>query len=237
MLQNEVGQEFDRACNSTKELHFDTLNDQIAEAKKILIRQNLENDENFTIDTDDDDEYERRLSSIVDAVHQRNELELNLGDFVVTRHSNLDHVHLVFHFVCERLASKAETALKASKSFADSEKVEPKKEQRNLFSADEMAKLTDGLRNVLQVCTEYDVTQLSVPVVFLNADSFADKEDSQLVRHMETLLKTVRTYLLQNTRSLRKALKTLQFIIPKHVGGGEGETLKKLLKTASAFKS
>jgi hypothetical protein len=212
-----LGQELLKVCGDLKELHFDSITAQILSAKKLLIKHKLQMDKTDLAKDSD-------VNSIIDEVLQRDEVEFGLGDFAITKHSNLDHAQVLFHFVVE--PPKSERLLKKDTDVTDVKK-------GKLFTSEQATKLNESLRNILQVCTEFEIVSLSLPIIFLEADNFSSVDESQLLRHIEANLKTIRTFLLQNTRSLTKALKNLEFILPKSL---EGDLLMKVKKCLSSFR-
>lgn len=184
----------------------------MASAKKLLIKRKLQIDENSVIDKD--------MDLLVEDLMRGEEVEFSLGDFVITKHSNLDHVQLVFHFVVE-----------PSRNERIKFDIEAKKGK--LFTNEQLTKLNDGLRNILQVCAEFEVTSLALPIFPHLTENYSNLDESQVTRSVEANLKTIRTFLLQNTRSLNRALKNMTFVIPK---GLEGDLLSKVKKTLASFK-
>lgn len=108
------------------------------------------------------------------------------GDVVITRHSNLHDIHVYFHLVTE-----------------------------NSNTPEVHAHLLDAVRNVLQLAMEYDVSSLAIPLLLVEEDALdLTYTTNQAIRIAELVVKTVRTFLLQNTRALQNALQTLIFVLP-----------------------
>ncbi|KAL1919277.1 uncharacterized protein VTP21DRAFT_1969 [Calcarisporiella thermophila] len=135
------------------------------------------------------------------------------GDFFVTRHSNLPLNHVVFHLVVEfESLSKSEITSRSP--------------------------VLTGIRNILRTVARYDIGVLSLPLLLIpeHVDPFADPSASEqaLHRRAESLLKCVRGFLMENTRSSRHTgdenrMRTLQFLLPKSANEGQFSGFRQLL--------
>ncbi|GJJ72322.1 hypothetical protein EMPS_04679 [Entomortierella parvispora] len=116
-------QEFFEACQTSTELHFDTIEKQL---------EALE------------DEMPLDCSTIQE------------GDFILTRHSNLPMIHVVFHlFYGQASSTPTENGAESGPSFSQSSDFVPKPE------------FLTGLRNILRAAHRYDITMLSLPFLMM----------------------------------------------------------------------
>jgi len=110
--------------------------------------------------------------------------KLNSGDFFVTQHSNLAHVHVVFHIAIEK-----------------------KNDAKTLND------LVLGLKNILDISSQYDIATLSLPVFFIDPSIKHLFSANHFKRRADTIIKTIRQFLMENTRS-EIPLRTIQLIHP-----------------------
>jgi len=102
----------------------------------------------------------------------------------VTQHSNLAHVHVVFHIAIEK-----------------------KNDAKTLND------LVLGLKNILDISSQYDIATLSLPVFFIDPSIKHLFSANHFKRRADTIIKTIRQFLMENTRS-EIPLRTIQLIHP-----------------------
>ncbi|KAF9195245.1 hypothetical protein BGZ50_004883 [Haplosporangium sp. Z 11] len=117
-------QEFFKACQTSTELHFDSIEKQL---------EALEED--FPL----------------------NGSTLREGDFIITRHSNLPMIHVVFHLFYGQPVSQTDDTLPSM--------------QLNMFNQPiEIVPKPDflaGLRNIIRTANRYEITTLSLPFLMM----------------------------------------------------------------------
>ncbi|KAF9576433.1 hypothetical protein EC968_008728 [Mortierella alpina] len=113
-------QEFFKACQTSTELHFDSI--------------------------------EKQLEAIEDDIPLDGST-LREGDFILTRHSNLPMIHVVFHLFYGHSVSQADKSPPAL--FSQSSDFSPKPD----FLA--------GLRNIVMTAHRYEITVLSLPFLMM----------------------------------------------------------------------
>nr|CAB3236034.1 uncharacterized protein C12orf4 homolog [Phallusia mammillata] len=93
-----IEQEFASICNSSPELHFPSLDEQLEQARDHVAATRQEEERSMTNGNETTDNSEDTDSHL-----------LKEGDFYITKHSNLSQVHAVFHVATEesQLQSKA----------------------------------------------------------------------------------------------------------------------------------
>lgn len=78
------------------------------------------------------------------------------GDFILTRHSNLPMIHVVFHlFYGQGSSTSTENGADSGPSFNQSSDFVPKPE------------FLTGLRNIMRAAHRYDITMLSLPFLMM----------------------------------------------------------------------
>ncbi|KAF9917156.1 hypothetical protein BX616_001797 [Lobosporangium transversale] len=136
-------QEFFKACQTSTELHFDSI--------------------------------ERQLETL-EAEFPLDGSTIQEGDFILTRHSNLPMVHVVFHLFYGQTP-------KTNPSGDSSTPQAPLTHQPIMFSqsADFVPKpnFLTGLRNIIRIAHRYEITMLSIPFLMMPSGF-----ESQLVASM-----------------------------------------------------
>jgi len=112
--------------------------------------------------------------------------KLDTGDFVITKHSNLDEVHLVFHLAFDK---------------------------KN--ATEQAAKSIQGLKNILQMASRYDVANIAIPASLIPLELRHQFTEQQFLRHVESVLKAIRAFLIENSKIQQNSLKVIQIMIPK----------------------
>ncbi|CAO3563295.1 unnamed protein product [Mortierella alpina] len=115
-------QEFFKACQTSTELHFDSI--------------------------------EKQLEAIEDDIPLDGST-LREGDFILTRHSNLPMIHVVFHLFYGQPASSDDKSPPAPAPFSQTSDFSPKPD----FLA--------GLRNIIMTAHRYEITVLSLPFLMM----------------------------------------------------------------------
>ena len=115
--------------------------------------------------------------------------ELRVGEFFLTRHSTLRGAHVVFHFVSDNSELPADSA---------------------------KSPLVCGLRNMLALASEYDVTSLTLPVLLADRGAETMMSDSVMIKRAQTILFAVKSSLQQHCAT-DNPLKNIRFVAPRCV--------------------
>lgn len=113
--------------------------------------------------------------------------EIREGDFLITRHSNLAFVHVAFHLVFDDGGGSVENA---DVGFTALSELTPR------------SQLLQGFKNVLKTSDHFDITHLTFSV-FLGSDAITSspiQPDGPLLRRAETVLKTLKSALVERER-------------------------------------
>ena len=209
------------ACAESTELHFDTVEYQIRKAEEQAYSKDAGN---FLFED---------------------------GDFIITKHSNLPSIHVVFHLI------------------AGNDSLQGEINQRSPVMV--------GLRNLLRIAGKYGVVNLTVPLVFLDAQPRPESVKGKLpkslsrstslqalaqfasgaginsnnantqkqtlavpgaalVKRSETVLKTLKSHLLESSMGANRANNTgsdsitgsTKFIVPKDIAKNEEQFWSKV---------
>lgn len=192
-LQSKAHQHLLRICNLSSEFHFPPVEEQFEVLTEKIQLQAEEAQER---------EGRRRASRGVQAEAKgTKEVKkgLDTGDFVTTKHSNLLHAQVVFH-----LAAKKENCT-YNLLF-------------HLFMAivapEVLNAILNGLRNILSLASKYTVKTLTIPCILIDQEARHLFTDAQLMRHCEQVFKTVKSFLMETTKSKHVGISTIQFVVP-----------------------
>eukprot|EP00743_Colponemidia_sp_Colp-15_P008688 GILK01009458.1.p1 GENE.GILK01009458.1~~GILK01009458.1.p1 ORF type:complete len:566 (+),score=98.71 GILK01009458.1:147-1700(+) len=212
-FQNQRAKDLLSCCESSTEFHFSSLSDQFAELKESLAADTL----------DKHDRFERSPG--------RCNGGLQVGDFYVTKHSNLAHVHLIFHLVLA--STSTQSNLQSSM---------PRAEWSN------QSTIVNRLKELISFANRYDVRCIYIPLVLeencgVPAGSYVglpvippspnkhhpnsnnNNEDSnthrtadiqETVRRIETVVRTVKSALADIAHGYHRdrVLELIQFTVP-----------------------
>jgi hypothetical protein len=113
---------------------------------------------------------------------------LRPGEFFVTRHSTLSGVQVAFHFV-----TGGDTA----------------------STANAKSPLLCGLRNMLALAAQYDITTLTLPVLLVDRGVEAMMTEAVMLKRAQSILFAVKATLQQNC-AMDNPLKTIRLVSPGH---------------------
>ncbi|KAI8083759.1 hypothetical protein BDF21DRAFT_437960 [Thamnidium elegans] len=126
------------------------------------------------------------------------------GSFFVTKHSNLPSTQVVFHLVIDNTAVLTN-------------------ELSNRHP------LILGLRNILKMTTQYDISSLSIPLLLLPDRFNEQKEFNWLQKRGQVVMKSIKGFLIENSRSGKRVqnegldresmggggMRNIEFLLPK----------------------
>eukprot|EP01104_Vermistella_antarctica_P001599 TRINITY_DN11675_c0_g1_i1.p2 TRINITY_DN11675_c0_g1~~TRINITY_DN11675_c0_g1_i1.p2 ORF type:complete len:162 (+),score=63.23 TRINITY_DN11675_c0_g1_i1:106-591(+) len=140
---------------------------------------------------------------------------MRIGDFFVTKHSNLGHVHVVINFACKGTKlnfSNLKLTTQLLLSHCNNNEKSSGGGARGERSEEEMMLL--GLRNVLDFVSRYHVRTLVLPVLMLGGGSIPEEmiADDVCVKRAEVVLKTVKSFLASSPSD--NCLKEVRFLFP-----------------------
>ncbi|KAI2804770.1 hypothetical protein BLOT_003758 [Blomia tropicalis] len=166
--QSHVRSEFGRLCQGTSENHFADYDVQLGDIISDIhrLKRKVKSDEN---------------------------VQLNIGDVFITKHSNFSEAHLVFHVVVD-------DSLKS-----------PEINSRHPVIL--------GIRNILKIAYIYDIAHISIPLLLLHHMN-EDITIQWCLRRAELILKCVKGFMIEMSSLLslnENENKTIQFVVPKDI--------------------
>jgi len=107
-------------------------------------------------------------------------IQFQIGDFFLTRHSNLGNAHLIFHMGSDKIVTVNDNMLT------------PK------------SPILLGFKNVLTLASQYDISVLYIPLPIVAADvPEATLGDPVCLKRTEQIIKQLKTFLTTTPSSLR----------------------------------
>lgn len=137
------------------------------------------------------------------AVEEQKELalklkpQLSVGDFFVTKHSNLSEVHVVFHL-------------------STFERDDASRDGHNLKVSDLSSRhpVILGLRNILKECVLNDIQTLTFPLL-LTHEMTEEMTISWVMKRAELVLKCIKGFMIEFVNWGAQESRTLQFVVPQ----------------------
>jgi hypothetical protein len=129
------------------------------------------------------------------------------GDCFITRHSNLESIHVMFHLVGDN--EPVNSTSRQLQHFADNTHSE--------FTSD--SPLLKGLRNLLDVAFEYDVATLSMPILLKEqvSEIEASYKPEECARAADVVLKFVKVFLIEKSAAEDNSLKSINFLCSRNM--------------------
>ncbi|XP_069862144.1 ferry endosomal RAB5 effector complex subunit 3 [Dipodomys merriami] len=121
---------------------------------------------------------------------ERNYLNIQPGEFYITRHSNLSEIHVAFH-LC----------------------VDDNVKSGNITARDPAIM---GLRNILKVCCTHDITTISLPLLLVH-DMSEEMTIPWCLRRAELVFKCVKGFMMEMASWDGGISRTVQFLVPQSI--------------------
>lgn len=137
------------------------------------------------------DQIHQQIDDIQNELKTKTGSKLKVGDFFITRHSNLSQTQIVFHLISDE----------ASDSPEDITSRHP---------------VILGLRNILKTASRYDVTNLSIPAL-LRHEMSEDMTVQWCNRRADLVFKCAKGFIIESASWGGSELNTLQLILPKDI--------------------
>ncbi|XP_021946014.1 protein C12orf4 isoform X2 [Folsomia candida] len=122
--------------------------------------------------------------------YNQNKIELKPGDFLLTRHSNLNAAHVVFHLVCNQGSLN------------------------RLDNINSRHPVILGLRNILKIACLNEVTTITVPALLAH-EMTEGMTVGWCSRRAELVYKCVKGFMIEMASWGGAEMKNLQFVVPK----------------------
>ncbi|CAF3779670.1 unnamed protein product [Rotaria sordida] len=186
LTTSDIKEEFASVCERSTDFHFPSFEQQLSSIEECLQKANQVrltaspslDSNSITSKQSDTSIEEQNLCSV--------------GDFYVTRHSNLSEVHVVYHLVVN------DSALRSSSEITS--------RHAALF----------GLRNILKECCKHDITTLTLPLL-LTHDMTEEMTIPWVMKRTELVLKCLKGFMMEMGTWGTNRCSTIQFVVPKNL--------------------
>ncbi|CAF0870066.1 unnamed protein product [Adineta ricciae] len=182
----DVKEEFASVCERSTDFHFPSFEHQLSSIEECLQQANEArslasaslDSNSMTSKQSDGSLEEQNLCSV--------------GDFYMTRHSNLSEVHVVYHLVVN------DSALRSSSEITS--------RHAAIF----------GLRNILKECCKHDITTLTLPLL-LTHDMTEEMTIPWVLKRAELVLKCLKGFMMEMGTWGTNRCSTIQLVVPKNL--------------------
>jgi hypothetical protein len=182
----DIKEEFASVCERSTDFHFPSLEQQLSSIEDCLQQANQARSA-ASINLD---------SHSITSKHSDTSLEeqnlCSVGDFYITRHSNLSEVHVVYHLVVN------DNALRSSSEITS--------RHASLL----------GLRNILKSCCKHDITTLTLPLL-LTHDMTEEMTIPWVMKRTELVLKCLKGFMMEMGTWGTNRCSTIQLVVPKNL--------------------
>ncbi|UJR14533.1 hypothetical protein I4U23_001529 [Adineta vaga] len=182
----DIKEEFANVCERSTDFHFPSFEHQLTNIEECLQQANQAR---LTASANVD-------SNSLTSKQSDSSLEepnlCSVGDFYVTRHSNLSEVHVVYHLVVN------DSALRSSSEITS--------RHAALF----------GLRNILKECCKHDITTLTLPLL-LTHDMTEEMTIPWVLKRAELVLKCLKGFMMEMGTWGTNRCSTIQLVVPKNL--------------------
>ena len=179
---NKISENFATICDQSTEFHFPTLEQQLMGVEECLKIDKSKKSDDY-------------------------ECNLNIGDFYITKHSNLSQVHLAFHLACDDNLSRQRTDQLSSRH-----------------------PIIMGLRNILKVCFKYNITTITLPIL-LSHEMTEEMTINWVMKRAELVLKCLKGFMMEFVQWGSLQSRTLQFVLPNGLMDETFHSISNLIKT------
>lgn len=164
-------------CNKSTDFHFPSFQEQLEAIKAQIAKRCV------------------KLFTWCPKIHSG---PLDNGDFVVTKHSNLQSLQIIFHLVQKNSGKQND--------FCETHFTDP----------DSIEALLVGLKNILTFASKHDVVCITLPAL-LASDVKQQLTDAQLhtwfLKHSEVIFRLIKSFLL-HTIAQQTRISTIQLVLP-----------------------
>jgi hypothetical protein len=144
--------------------------------------------------------------STMNGVDESDLCQLNIGDFYITKHSNLSQVSLIFNLVCDEEFFKQKTDLSSRHP------------------------LILGLRCILKACCRYDIKTLTLPLLLTHRMG-EQMTINWVLKRAELVLKCIKGFMIEFVQWGSLESRTIQFVLPDDLEDETFQSLSTLIKT------
>jgi hypothetical protein len=140
---------------------------------------------------------------------------LNIGDFYLTKHSNLSQCHVLFHLMINEKLELEKMMPRQTLKHSDLSSRHP---------------IIMGLRNVLKSCINHNIQTLTFPLL-LTHEMTDEMTISWVMKRAELVLKCIKGFMIEFVQWGAQESRTLQFVVPQGLMDETFNLLSNLIKT------
>ncbi|CAF0825615.1 unnamed protein product [Didymodactylos carnosus] len=191
LLKADMKEEFGSVCERSTDFHFPSYEQQMATIDDCIEQANQQR----TVTSSSSAQISQSNSNAdlqsINSKHSASDEDRKLcsvGDFYVTKHSNLSEIHLALHLVVD-------DSLKSSDITSRHPTIL-------------------GLRNILKACCRHDVTTLTLPIL-LTHEMTEEMTIAWVMKRTELVLKCLKGFMMEMATWGTNKCTTIQLIVPK----------------------
>ncbi|XP_064618656.1 protein C12orf4 homolog [Lineus longissimus] len=179
--------EFAKVCEQSSDFHFPDLEQQFQRIEQNVIKGNEWRTQQKLLEEGDKISIKSSGSSGSQPREDKT-TKMSVGDFYITRHSNLSDVHVAFHLVTDETLNSPEISSRHP--------------------------VILGIRNILKMCFRYDIFTISIPLL-LTHDMSEEMTMQWCNRRAELVFKCVKGFMMEMATWGGSDSRTIQFIVPR----------------------
>lgn len=147
---------------------------------------------------------------------------MKIGDFYVTKHSNLSQVHCIFHLVANERKAVENSSVPTS----------PPTPNKTLKQSELSSRhpVILGLRNILKTCITNNINTLTIPLL-LTHEMNEDMTISWVMKRAELVLKCLKGFMIELVQWGAQDSRTIQFVVPQGLLDETFNSLSNLIPT------
>lgn len=147
---------------------------------------------------------------------------MKIGDFYVTKHSNMSQVHSIFHLVANERKSVENSSVPTSPSTPNKTLKQPELSSRHPVIL--------GLRNIIRTCITNNINTLTIPLL-LTHEMNEDMTISWVMKRAELVLKCLKGFMIELVQWGAQDSRTIQFVVPQGLLDETFNSLSNLIPT------
>ncbi|OWF51817.1 protein C12orf4-like [Mizuhopecten yessoensis] len=182
-----IKRDFAKVCEQSTDFHFPSLDQQFSNVDKEMAKSNALRAQKTT--TEDGDKISIKSSS--SSSSGDNQLDkgnrIQVGDFYITKHSNLSEVHSVFHLVIDDSIRSIDISSRHP--------------------------VILSIRNIIKLCFRSDITTLTIPLL-LSHEMSEEMTIQWCQRRAELMFKCVKGFMMEMVTYGGQNSRTIQFLVP-----------------------
>ncbi|XP_060068652.1 protein C12orf4 homolog [Ylistrum balloti] len=200
-----IKRDFAKVCEQSTDFHFPSLDQQFSNVDKEIAKFNeLKAQKKVSEDSDKISIKSSSSSSSGDNQLQDKGNRIQVGDFYITKHSNLSEVHTVFHLVIDDSIRSIDISSRHP--------------------------VILSIRNIIKLCFRSDITTLTIPLL-LSHEMSEEMTIQWCQRRAELMFKCVKGFMMEMVTYGGQNSRTIQFLVPRGLSEEMFASISNLLTT------